>query len=138
MKKILAIIFLVVLCSCATIMRDNTQPITLNSSPEHVDIKIVNSDGITVFEGSTPTTVNLKTSKTGYFNPERYKVYAKKKSYEDYITTIDYKISKWYWLGNLVFGGLVGYLIVDPISGDMFYLENGDAIINMTPIEGEK
>jgi hypothetical protein len=41
-------------------------------------------------------------------------------------------------VGNLVFGGLIGYLIVDPISGDMFYLENGDAVINMTPIEDSK
>jgi hypothetical protein len=105
MKKILTFVFAIVMCSCATIMRDNTQPITLNSSPEHVDIKIVNSDGLTVYEGSTPTTVNLKTSKSGYFSPERYRVYAKKKSYEDYISTIDYKISKWYWLEILFLVG---------------------------------
>ena len=133
MKKILVFICIIVMCSCATIMRDNYQPITINSSPEHVDIKIVNSDGLTVFEGSTPTTISLKTSKSGYFSPEKYTVYAKKDKYKDYQTSIDYRISNWYFFGNIVFGGLIGWLIVDPISGDMFYLEQKDAIINMSP-----
>ena len=135
MKKILAFILVATICSCATIMRDNTQPITINSSPEHVNIKIVDSDGLTVYEGSTPTTVNLKTAKSGYFHPEKYRVYAKKDNYKEAQSTIDYRISNWYLFGNLVFGGLIGWLIVDPISGDMFYLEQKDAIINLEPMK---
>lgn len=121
---------------CATIMRDNTEPVTLNASPTNVDIKIVDKNGLTVFEGQTPTTINLKTSTGGYFNPQHYTIYARKDGYADYQTRIDYHISGWYW-ANIIFGGLIGMLIIDPISGDMYYLEQDDPIINMTPSEKE-
>ncbi len=122
---------------CATIMRDNMEPITLNASPANVDIKIIDRNGLTVFEGQTPTTINLKTSDDGYFNPQYYTVYAHKDGYEDYQTRIDYHISGWYW-ANIIFGGLIGLLIIDPISGDMYYLEQDDALMNMTPIDNQK
>ena len=122
-----------IIVGCATIMRDNIETITLNSIPSTVDIKIVDKKGLTVFEGQTPTTINLKTSADGYFNPQYYTVYAYKKGYENYQTRIDYHISGWYW-GNIIFGGLIGILLIDPLTGDMFYLEQDDHLINMLPI----
>lgn len=38
----------------------------------------MNKAGMTVFEGQTPTVVNLKTSAGGYFDPEKYTVVASK------------------------------------------------------------
>ncbi len=138
MKKLLILCTVIgilpLMLGCATIMRDNIEPITLNSSPTKVNIRIVDKNGVTVFEGQTPTTINLKTSSSGYFNPQHYTVYAHKEGYEDYQTRIDYHISGWYW-GNIIFGGLIGILIIDPISGDMYYLEKDDPHINMTPIK---
>ena len=119
---------------CATIMRDNVDSITLNSSPSKIDIKIVDKDGITVFEGQTPTTVNLKTSADGYFNPQYYTVYAYKDGYEDYQTRIDNHVSGWYW-ANIIFGGLIGLLIIDPNAGDMYYLEQDNPHINLIPTQ---
>ena len=126
-----------VLSNCATIMRDNVEPITLNASPTKVDIKIVDKNGITVFEGQTPTTINLKTSADGYFNPQHYTVYARKDGYEDYQTHIDYHVSGWYW-ANIIFGGLIGMLIIDPISGDMYYLEQDNPMIHLATLQNEK
>ena len=78
--------------------------------------------------------INLKTSADGYFNPQHYTVYARKDGYEDYQTHIDYHVSGWYW-ANIIFGGLLGLLIIDPISGDMYYLEADDPHINLTPAQ---
>jgi len=124
-----------ILCSCATIMRDNSQTIPIKSNVEKVDIKITGKSGEVIFEGQTPTTLSLKTScESGYFNPEKYTIVASKDGYETQTTVIDWHISGWYYVGNLVFGGLLGYLIVDPISGDMYYLDE-EVNLDMSPIQ---
>lgn len=123
------------LSSCATIMRDNNQNIPISSNVEKVKFKIKNRSGRTVMEGMTPYTVNLKTSRDGgYFSPEKYTVEATKEGYTPITQEIDWHVSKWYSLGNLGFGFLWGYLIIDPISGDMYYLDE-DVELNMTPIQ---
>ena len=66
MKKILAFIAIMAMCSCATIMRDNTQPISLNSSPENVNIKINGRDyqvpeGITILEAAKMVNIHIPT-----------------------------------------------------------------------------
>ena len=122
------------LSSCATIMRDNNQSIPINASTEKVNIKIMNKAGMTVFEGQTPTVVNLKTSAGGYFDPEKYTVVASKDGFGTQTQIIDWEVSGWYILGNLAFGGLIGYLIVDPLTGDMYYLDEKPVHFNMTPV----
>ena len=75
----------------------------------------------------------LKTAKPGYFKPENYQIKASKDGYATQYTPIDSHISNWYWFGNLVFGGLIGWFIVDPLTGDMYYLDEV-ATVNMTPL----
>lgn len=119
------------LCSCATIMRDNNQSVPIKSNLEKVNIKIINKKGEIIFEGQTPTTLNLKTSANGYFNPEKYTITASKEGYKTETTVIDWHVSGWYYAGNIVFGGLLGYLIIDPLTGDMYYLDE-DVYLNMS------
>lgn len=133
MKKLLICSVALLLASCATIMRDNKDTVAIKSNVEDVDIKILNQDGECIFEGKTPTTTVLKTSQVGYFSPEKYKVIATKNGYKTQMTEIDWHVSTWYIAGNLVFGGLLGYLIIDPISGDMYYLDS-EKNINMSSI----
>lgn len=139
MKKILLMltfgIFAGMLSSCATIIRDNSQVVPINASTEKVDIKITNKKGITIFEGQTPTVVNLKTSSGGYFDPEKYTVIASKDGFATQTQVIDWNVSGWYIFGNLAIGGLIGYLIVDPLTGDMYYLDEDPVHFNMTPIK---
>ena len=66
----------------------------------------------------------LKTSNDGYFAPEQYFVKATKKGYSTQYTPIDWHVSNWYWFGNIVFGGLIGWFIVDPLTGKMYYLDD--------------
>ena len=123
MKKLFLIltrgVFAGFLSSCATVMRENSQSIPIKANVDKVDIKLVDKNGQTVFEGQTPTTVNLKTSLSGYFNPQKYTVIASKDGYKTQTSVIDWHVSGWYYVGNLALGGIIGYLVIDPITGDM-------------------
>lgn len=128
-------IFAGILCSCATVMRDNNRAVSIKANVEKVDIKITNKAGEVVFEGQTPTTLTLKTAmKSGYFNPEKYTVIASKDGFQTQTTVIDWHVSAWYYAGNFVIGGLIGYLIIDPITGDMYYLDE-EVNLNMFPVK---
>lgn len=138
MKKLILMlsvgIFISTLCSCATIMRENNQAVQIKSNIEKIDIKILNKAGEVVFEGKTPTTITLKSSgKGGYFNPEQYTVIATKDGYSKQTVLIDWHVSGWYYIGNLLIGGLIGYLVIDPLTGDMYYLDE-QVNLNMTLI----
>ncbi len=125
MKKLLIILSCIIgISACATVMRENTQIIPIKANTEQVNIKILNKSGEVIFEGKTPTTINLKTSTSGYFNPEKYTVIASKDGFKTQTTIIDWHVSGWYWAGNFLIGGLIGYLIVDPLTGDMYYLDD--------------
>ena len=136
MKKLFLIltfgIFVGFLSSCATIMRENNQSIPIRANVEDVQIKITDKKGNVVFEGTTPTTINLKTSAGGYFDPQKYKITASKDGFKTQSSVIDWHVSGWYYAGNLVIGGLIGYLIIDPLTGDMYYLDE-EVNLNMQP-----
>lgn len=137
MKKVFVTLILTLIAgltaSCATIMRDNAQPIPIKANVDKVDIRIINQQGETVFEGQTPTVLTLNAAeKIGYFNPEKYTVIASKNGFKTQQTIIDWHISGWYLVGNLFFGGMIGYLLIDPISGDMYYLDK-EVNLNMSP-----
>lgn len=124
-----------ILTACATVMRDNNQAIPIKANVEKVDIKITNKAGEVVFEGQTPTTITLKTAaKSGYFNPEKYTIVASKDGFKTQTSVIDWHVSGWYYAGNILIGGLIGYLIIDPITGDMYYLDE-EVNLNMSPIK---
>ena len=128
-------IFAGFLSSCATVMRENSQIIPLKANVEKVDIKIINKAGDVVFEGQTPTTITLKTAVPGgYFDPEKYTVVTSKDGFKTQTTIIDWHVSGWYWAGNFVIGGLIGYLIIDPMTGDMYYLDE-EVNLNMSPVQ---
>lgn len=123
------------LSNCATVMRDNHQAVPIKANVEKVDIKITNKAGEIVFEGQTPTTLTLNTAaKSGYFNPEKYTITASKDGFQTQTNIIDWHVSSWYWAGNFAIGGLIGYLIIDPITGDMYYLDE-EVNLNMSPVQ---
>ena len=133
MKKLFFIFMgLTILSACATVMRENSQIIPIKANVEKVNIKIMDKSGQTIFEGQTPTTINLKTATGGYFDPQKYTVIASKDGYKTQNQIIDWHVSGWYYAGNLVIGGLIGYLIIDPLTGDMYYL---DEEVNINLVE---
>jgi hypothetical protein len=74
----------------------------------------------TVHSGVTPFTVSLD-PKRGYFKGQSYTVRFELDGYRTDEVVIRSEMSGWYW-GNLVFGGLIGMLVVDPLTGSMWNL----------------
>lgn len=105
-------------------------PVNINSQPDGAEITITDEAGNNVYTGTTPTTVTLKT-KRGYFKGKDYTVTFKKSGYDSHSAVISRKADGWYIFGNLLFGGLVGWLIVDPVTGAMWKLE-GDVSATLT------
>jgi hypothetical protein len=117
----LAISSILLLTGCASIVSKTSWPITINSSPSEAKISIKDKKGIEIYTGSTPATLKLK-SGAGFFSKARYQVTFEKAGFEKKVVPVEFKLNGWYW-GNIIFGGPLGLLIIDPISGAMFKLE---------------
>ena len=117
------------LAGCASIVSKSDYPVSISSQPNEAEISIKNRAGENVFVGKTPTTINLKAG-AGFFRGENYTVIFKKEGYTTHTAEIKRGIDGWYIAGNLIFGGLVGWLIVDPATGAMWTLENLHVSLN--------
>ena len=59
---------------------------------------------------------------SGFFGKARYQVKFEKPGYESRTVPVEFKLDGWYF-GNILIGGLIGMLIVDPATGAMYKLE---------------
>ncbi|NCO68315.1 MAG: PEGA domain-containing protein [Nitrospirae bacterium] len=114
-------------------------PETLNvrSNPEQAIVVITDEGGTKIFEGKTPTTVYLE-KKKGYFRGKKYNVKIGKPGYAEQTVTVDTKLNGWYLGGNLIFGGLIGWLIVDPATGAMWTLDTNELNVTLEASKGSK
>ncbi|WP_145152988.1 hypothetical protein [Pseudomonas oryzihabitans] len=125
--SVLSAACLLTLSGCASIVGNSQYPVAVKSTPAGASFTIKNRSGEVVHTGTTPGTVTLK-SGSGYFKGEAYTVTFHKDGYADTTTQLSSSMSGWYW-GNILFGGLIGMLIVDPLTGAMYKLpdsSNGD------------
>jgi hypothetical protein len=109
------------LTGCATIVGKDVFPLTINSNPDGANISIIDEKGKKMFTGTTPSTVTLSAGES-YFHAKTYSITFSKQGYADQYATVKATLSGWY-VGNILFGGLIGLLIVDPISGKMWKLQ---------------
>jgi hypothetical protein len=98
--------------------------VRLDSSPNSATVQVFDRKGEEIFNGTTPTQVTLK-SGAGYFRKARYTVKYSRPGYLTKEVLIDSDVNGWYF-GNIIFGGLIGFLIVDPITGAMYKLDRID------------
>lgn len=120
--KLFALITPLFLLACATIVGQPTHLMTINTTPGDAEIRITDEKGIHVFTGKTPTSVTLNKSDGTYFGGKTYEVTINKSGYQSMHVTLASKPSGWYIVGNFFFGGLIGWLVVDPLNGDMYNL----------------
>ena len=118
--KLLALISL--LGGCATIVGDKAQHIPISSAPDEADILITDETGSTVFKGKTPTTVTLQKSDGSYWGKKSFTVVISKTGFNSQTIPIKASPNGWYIGGNILFGGLIGWFIVDPWNGAMYTL----------------
>lgn len=119
---------LLMFSGCASIVSDSSYPVAIQSTPDFANFTITNKSGTTVHSGVTPTIVTLKAG-AGYFKSESYSIKVSKEGYLDKTFVLTSTLDGWYW-GNILVGGLIGILIVDPITGAMYKLP-ADVAINL-------
>jgi len=104
--------------ACATIVSRTSYPVHIKTEPVGATITITDKKGKEVFKGKSPNEVVLK-SGAGYFSKAVYHVKISSSGYANKTVDVMFKLNGWYF-GNLIFGGLVGMLIIDPASGAMW------------------
>ena len=127
MKRIICVALpslTLLLTSCATIFTRAAYPFTINTDPNGAKVTITNSEGQIVFQGTTPANTRLKSSR-GYMKDEQYTLTFSKEGFEDKMVKILSRFDGWY-IGNILIGGLIGMLIVDPLSGAMYRFKRDD------------
>ena len=87
-------------------------------------VTVKNKRGMDIHRALTPTTVTLDAS-TGFFSPARYTFIFEKDGYNSTSASLSAGLDGWY-IGNILFGGLIGMVIVDPATGAMWRL--GDTV----------
>jgi len=110
------------LFGCATVVGDETHALPLRSSPSEASVVITDEKGTEVFRGTTPTTATLQKSDGSYWGGKTHIVTVSKPGYETRAVTVTPHPNGWYIGGNIVFGGLIGWFLVDPWTGKMYNL----------------
>ncbi len=127
---IIAMLFL--LPGCATIFNKKSYTFDINTKPDGADVRVTNKKGIEIFKGQTPAYVKLKPG-AGYFSKAAYQVNLSMPGYKEKTIPIDFELSGLYF-GNLLIGGVLGMLIVDPATGAMWSLDRTNSSIYETMV----
>ena len=120
MKKVILAVVVFVMMGCSSIVSKSEYSVAINSVPNGANFEIINRSGQKVQSGVTPNSVVLKSS-SGYFKGETYTINIVKDGFIDKTYTMQSSMDGWY-IGNILFGGLIGMLIVDPATGAMYNL----------------
>ena len=110
------------LAGCASIVSKSNWPVTLSSNPSGASVMVANKQGVNIHSATTPTTVTLE-SDAGFFRRAQYTLTFTKPGCPTRSVTLKARMNRWY-VGNIVFGGLIGILIVDPATGAMWKLDH--------------
>jgi uncharacterized protein YceK len=125
----LALALVLALGGCASIVSDSENTIPISSNPAGAELVITDQEGVEIYRGTTPATVTLDTG-AGYFDGQAYQISMVMDGYAPQTVDVDTKLNGWY-VGNIVFGGLIGFLVVDPLTGAMWKLDRKNVTVTM-------
>lgn len=135
MRKTLFVIAVAILISsCATIVSKSSSIVGVDTTPQGASVQILNRKGMIIYNGHTPATLSLRHS-SGFFKKASYRIKLGMEGYQSKEVVIDANLNGWYF-GNIVFGGVIGFLIIDPMSGAMYKLKNVYVDEKMIPQAG--
>ncbi|WP_246210412.1 hypothetical protein [Vibrio aquimaris] len=120
MYFVLSALASIALSGCSSIVSESDYPVSIHTNPEGASFTISNEGGQIVYKGITPSNITLSAS-AGFFDGETYTFKLKKEGYFDNTYVLESTVDGWYF-GNILFGGLIGLLVVDPATGAMFSL----------------
>jgi hypothetical protein len=110
----------IIILGCASIVSRSEYDVTITSNPSDSYITVTDRDGFDVFSGTTPAYVTLPAD-AGYFVGATYTVKFEKEGFQTQTLLLKNKIDGWYF-GNILLGGIIGMLIIDPLTGAMWKL----------------
>jgi len=122
LRQLTVSVAILFLTACASIVSDSEGVVTISSDPAAAQIAIADQGGVEIYRGTTPATITLDAS-AGYFDGQEYTITFSKDGYDPTTVKLDSRINGWY-VGNIVFGGFIGWLIVDPLTGAMWTLDS--------------
>ncbi|MCX5855629.1 MAG: hypothetical protein NTZ24_13845 [Deltaproteobacteria bacterium] len=133
-KIITGMLLILMLCltGCATIMSHGPQTLSILSQPDGADCEIVDvTTKTSIAKVKTPYTATLERG-AGYFLKKYYDIKITKDGYIPEYITITPQLSGWYF-ANLLFGGGIGAIIVDPLTGAMWTFCEKDVRFKLYP-----
>ncbi len=134
MGVVIALAFAVSLSGCASIVRGSApQQVSLKTKPTDADCQITDlRTGAVVLKQKSPVLTQLKRH-SGYFKNASYRYACTKEGYRSGYVDVVSSANGWYALGNFVFGGLIGWFIVDPSTGAMWSFATDDITLALEP-----
>ena len=120
-KAVLILAVPILFSSCATIFGKSSYPVSINTNPSGATVSVTDKKSKEVYKGTTPATVTLK-SGAGFFSKAEYQVKLSSPGFDEQVIPVNYKLNGWYF-GNILIGGVIGMLIVDPATGAMWKLD---------------
>lgn len=126
----LSLVILTILVSgCASIVDGGDKAVRFNSNPIGAKISIFDRKNRLVAVQTTPAIVPLKRF-YDVFRAQNYRIVFEMPGYRREEARLDCTMNSWY-LGNIVFGGLIGILIVDPSTGAMWAFTKDEVSFDM-------
>ncbi len=134
MRKLMFMVFIILMASgiygCASIVSSGPKTFPIMSQPDGADFEIIDSNtNSCILKAKTPYTAILKRD-SGYFKKASYLVKFTKDGYLPHEETVIASINGWYF-GNILFGGLIGILIVDPATGAMWQIDDDNLSVKL-------
>jgi hypothetical protein len=120
---------------CASIVHSGPRSIPIASSPPGAKVSIYDRSNQLVMTNTTPFVAKLPV-KFGYFKSQNYRLDFELPGHVPVSTNIESSVSGWYF-GNLLFGGIIGMLIVDPLTGAMYNLTPEKIEQHLTPSQAD-
>lgn len=127
----LATVLAMGLGSCATIVKGKTEKVDFHSTPAGATVTVNDSDGKQMMQGVTPCSFELKRG-AGWFKKATYGVLFELEGYNSHQVDLFGRVNGWFIGGNLVFGGIIGWLIVDPATGAMWTMAKKPVEVELT------
>lgn len=121
------VVFLFSFYGCATMVKgNNPQPVSLKTTPTDAKCELTDlMTGNVIMKQNSPLLAKLKRD-SGYFKNVKYRFSCEKEGFTQNQVDFESTINGWYVGGNFLFGGLIGWLIVDPATGAMWSFPSDD------------
>jgi hypothetical protein len=108
------------LAGCASIVHPGPRKVQVSSAPPGAKVSIYDRSTKLVQTSTTPFVTKLP-MKFAYFKGQSYRLVFELPGYAPAEVNLEPTVNGWYF-GNLLLGGLLGMVIIDPLTGAMYDL----------------